>query len=79
VDVVACTHEETIGETGEAEVCADVGEGVEGEAAATTTMLELRDCKDTKSNGSSIMAIRTIASVMIRVAYAALRRGLGAF
>lgn len=77
--MVACTHGETTGETGEAEVCADVGEGVEGEAAATTITLELRDCKDTKSNGSSIMATRTIASAMIRVAYAAQRRGLRAF
>lgn len=47
-------------ETGAAEVHAGVGEGAEGEAAATKTTFELRDRKDTKSDGSSIMATRTI-------------------
>jgi hypothetical protein len=38
---VACTRGVTTGATGEAEAHADVGEAVEGEEAATTTMREL--------------------------------------
>lgn len=66
-------------ETGAAEVHAGVGEGAEGEAAATKTTFELRDRKDTKSDGSSIMATRTIQSAIIRISYTVLHRGLGAF
>ena len=67
----ACTHEEIIGETEEAGVRADVGEGVEGEAAAAAaaTMLELYRREDTGSKDARTTAVPTIEYYMSRVLY----------